>query len=402
MRNARLIAMRELRSRVRRTGYRVTTVGGLLLIAALFLLPTITDALQNASRTEIAVSGADAATVRALQRSLPERAPNGRPTLQLRHVAGASAGERLRRDGEVDGLLLLGGATPRYRAEAPDDEVDRLLGAVATLTAQQRLQRRGLDAREVAAVFDAPRIAVRDTDGKSVSSQSRTLVYALLLMLYMSVLVYGAAASSAIVQEKASRVTEVMIARVTPLEHMAGKLGGVGLAGLAQFAVWIGAALAILAVGSLLGGSSGVELADVPATTFIAFGAFFALGFTLYGALYAGLSAPASRIEDATAAGALPGILIVASFLAATVALGDPESGAARILSFIPPLSPMTMFTRVSLGSPPLWEVALSIVLLLAMIALVLWLAAKIYRVSILLYGTRPGPRGILTLLRSS
>jgi ABC-2 type transport system permease protein len=398
MRNAILIARRELRSRVRRTGYRVTTAGGLLLIAALFLLPTITDALENSSRMKIAVAGADAATVATLQRSLPERTPNGRPTIELRRSGDPGAAERLRRDGAVDGTLVLG-RTTRYSAEQPGDEVDRLRTAVGNLRATQRLRQRGVDARDVLA---QPPIAVRDTDGKTVSAQSRTLVYALLLMLYMSVLVYGAAVSSSIVQEKASRIAEVMLARVSPLEHMAGKLGGVGLAGLLQFAVWIVAALLILAVASLLGGSAGLELADVPAGTFIAFGAFFALGFTFYGALYAGLSAPASRIEDATAAGAVPGILIVASFLASTVALGDPESGVARVLSLIPPLTPMTMFTRVALGSPPWWEVVLSIALLLATIALVLVLAAKVYRVALLLHGTRPGLRGIARLVRSS
>ena len=401
MRNALLIARREMRSRVRRTGYKVTTVGGLLLIAALFLLPTISDALENGARTEIAVAGADAATVQALQRSLPERNPNGKPKIELRRVGDAATAERLRRDGTVDATLELG-ETLRYSAEQPGDEVDRLRSAVGAAVAAQRLREQGLDAGEVAAVFQAPRVVVRDTDGESPTTQSRTLVYALLLMLYMSVLVYGAAVSSAIVQEKASRVTEVMMARVTPLQHMAGKLGGVGLAGLAQFALWIGVALAILAVGSLLGESAGIELADVPAGVFVAFGVFFVLGFTLYGALYAGLSAPASRIEDATAAGAVPGILIVASFLAATVALGDPESSAARILSLIPPLTPMTMFTRVALGSPPVWEVALAVVLLLATIALVLVLSARVYRASLLMYGTRPGLRGMLKLMRAS
>jgi len=399
VRNARLIARRELRGRVRRAGYRITTIGGLLLIAALFALPTITKAIENGSRTTVAVVGAGAGDVGDLQRALPERTPEGKPTLELRPAADAAGAERLRRAGTVDATLELGGA-PRYSAEQPgDDEVARLRAALGSRLAAQRLQDQGLDAREVAGVFAPPRLAVRDTDGKSASQESRTLVYALLLMLYMSILVYGAAVSSAIVQEKASRVTEVMIARVTPLEHMAGKLAGVGLAGLLQFALWIAAALAILAVGRLLG-SGGIELADVPPGTFVAFGVFFVLGFTLYGALYAGLSAPASRIEDATAAGAVPGVLIVASFLAATVAIGDPESSVARVLSFIPPLSPMTMFTRVALGSPPLWEVALSVALLLATIMLVLVLSARVYRASILLYGTRPGLRGMLKLVR--
>ncbi|HEY1539603.1 MAG TPA: ABC transporter permease, partial [Solirubrobacteraceae bacterium] len=321
---------------------------------------------------------------------LPERAPNGKPTLELRRVASGAAAQRLRRDGEVDGALLLG-RVARYDAKEPGDEVARLRSALSSVAAAQRLRRRGLDGAQIAAAFAAPRLAVHDTDGKTVSSQSRSLVYALLLMLYMSILVYGAAVSSAIVQEKASRVTEVMMARVTPLAHMAGKLGGVGLAGLLQFALWIVAALAILAAGSLLGSSAGIRLADVPAGTFVAFGVFFVLGFAFYGTLYAGLSAPASRTEDATGAGAIPGILIVASFLASTIVLGNPESSLARVLSFVPPLSPMTMFTRVALGSPPWWEVLVSALALLAAIGLVLVLAARVYRVSILSYGTRPG-----------
>lgn len=401
MRNARLIARRELLGRIKRTGYRVTTVGGLLLICALFLLPTITDALDNGSRTKVAVTGAGATTVAALQRSLPQRAPNGKRTLELRRVADPAAAERLRGAGDVDGVLALGGA-PRYSAEQPGDEVDRLRAALATVLAGQRLAQRGLDAGDISSVFAPPRIAVRDTDGKTVSAQSRSLVYALLLMLYMSILVYGAAVSSAIVTEKASRVTEVMLARVTPLEHMAGKLGGVGLAGLLQFAIWVAAALAILAVGGLLGGSSGLELADVPPGTFVAFAVYFVLGFALYGTLYAGLTAPASRIEDASAAGVIPGVLIVASFLASTVALGDPSSTTARVLSFVPPLSPMTMFTRVALGGAALWEVMLSVALLLATIAAVLVVAAKLYRVSILMYGTRPNLRGLARLMRAT
>ena len=241
-----------------------------------------------------------------------------------------------------------------------------------------------------------------DADGKVVTSDSRALVYALLLMLYLSILVYGAAASSAIVGEKASRVTEVMLSRVTPVEHLAGKLIGVGLAGLLQYVLWILTGLAILAGGELLGASAGVDLADVPVLTLLAFGVFFLVGFALDGTLYAAFSAPASRIEDVTTAGVIPGVLIVFSFFAASTALSDPESGVARIFSLIPPLAPMTMFTRVALGSPPLWEVALSLALLAATIALVLAATAKVYRAAILTYGTKPTLGSILRLVRAS
>jgi ABC-2 type transport system permease protein len=401
MRNAALIARRELRARSRRTGYRVTTVLGVLVIASLFLVPTISDAIENSSRVTVAVVDPGGQTVKAMQAALPDKAPDGKLALELRATPDLAAAEALREDGTAKGTLTLdGGAT--YRADDPGTTVDDLRRALASATVQERLRERGLDAAAVSQVFATPPLRTVDTDGKTVSSDSRALVYALLLMLYMSILVYGAAASSAIVQEKASRITEVMIARVTPLEHMAGKLGGIGLAGLIQYAIWIVIGVAVLLVGDALGSSSGIDLADVPVTTLLAFGLFFLLGFALYGALYAGLSAPVSRIEDATAAGMLPGILIVASFLAASVALGDPDSSLARILSFIPPLSPMTMFTRVALGSPPLWEVLVSVALLLVTIAAVLWAAAKVYRAGILLYGTRPTLTGVLRMVRSA
>jgi ABC-2 type transport system permease protein len=401
MRNAVLIARRELRARSRRTGYRVTTALGVLVIAALFLVPTISDAIENSSRVTVAVVDPGGQTVKPMQAALPEKAPDGKPSLELRATPDLAAAEALRKAGDVKGTLTLDGAAA-YRADDPGATADKLRQALGSATVQERLRERGLDAAAVRQVFAAPQLRTVDTDGKTVSSDSRALVYALLLMLYMSILVYGAAASSAVVQEKASRITEVMIARVTPLEHMAGKLGGIGLAGLIQYAIWIVVGVAVLLVGDALGSSSSLNLADVPVTTLLAFGLFFLLGFALYGALYAGLSAPVSRIEDATAAGMLPGILIIASFLASSVALGDPESSLARILSFIPPLSPMTMFTRVALGSPPLWEVLVSVALLVATIAGVLYLAAKVYRAGILLYGTRPGLGGVLRMVRSA
>jgi ABC-2 type transport system permease protein len=394
MRNAMLIARRELRARSRRAGYRVTTLLGILVIAALFLVPTISDAIENSSRTTVAVVDPGGGTARAMQAALPEKAPDGKYALELRAVPDLAAARAL----DADGILTLeGGAT--YRAKDPSGASDELRRALTSAAVSQRLDERGLDASQI---FAAPPLRTVDTDGKTVSSDSRALVYALLLMLYMSILVYGAAASSAVVQEKASRITEVMIARVTPLQHMAGKLGGIGLAGLIQYAIWIAVGLLVLLVGQALGADSGIDLAEVPVTTLLAFGVFFLLGFALYGALYAGLTAPVSRIEDATAAGMLPGILIIASFLASSVVLGDPSSSAARVLSLIPPLSPMTMFTRVALGSPPVWEVLLSVALLVAMIAGVLYLAAKVYRAGILLYGTRPGLGAMLRMVRSS
>jgi ABC-2 type transport system permease protein len=192
-----------------------------------------------------------------------------------------------------------------------------------------------------------------------------------------------------------------MVAAVSSLEHMTGKLAGVGLVGLVQYAAWLAAAAVVLAVKAVLGGG-GPDLAGVGAGTFVAFAVFFVLGYVLYGTLYAALSAPASRPEDGTILGQPLMLTLVAGFAISFTAIDSPDSGFVTVVSFVPTVSPMVMFTRAALGSPPLWQVLLSIAIVVLTIALAIRLLAKVYRAGILLYGKRPGPREVLRMLRAA
>lgn len=401
-----LIARREFLERTRTTGFRVTTAFGALLITGLFFLPAIIDAVANSSGKTIAVVDRDRSLTSAMQSGLPGELPNGKPEIVLRAVSGESTGRGLLDDGAVDGVLIPGdvrdpAARARYVAKSPGAEADRLRAALARANAFARLRAAGLSTAQIESVFAAPALRETATEGRRPSDASRALVYVLLLMLYLTVLLYGANLATGIIQEKASRVTELMVAAVSSLEHMTGKIVGVGLVGLVQYGVWLTAAAIVLLVKALLG-DGGPDLAGVGPGTFALFLVFFVLGYVLYGTLYAALSAPASRPEDGTVLGQPLMLTLIIGFAISFTAINDPDGQVVTIASLVPPVSPMVMFTRAALGSPPAWQVALNIVILLVTIVLTVRVLAKVYRVGILLYGKKPTPREVLRMMRAA
>jgi len=394
------IARRELRQRLRSRSFQITTAIGALAIVALFFLPAIGDAIENASTDHVAVVDRPAGVATALQRALPERVPDGKPRYDVLAVRDAAAARRALDAGRADAVVQVGpGLTSAtIRAERVSDGLADAVGRALNATAvRERLRARGVD--DSGTVFAPVKLQRQSTSGE-ISSQSRVLVYALLLMLYLTLLLYGSAVATSIVTEKSSRVTEMLLTSVKPAEHLAGKLVGMGAVGLVQYGAWLAVAAVIYGVDQLAGGGASLDLADVPAQTFVAFLGFFLLGYALYGALYAGLTVGASRTEDAPALGAPLSVLVMIGFFISLAALDDPDNSVVAIASLVPPLTPMVMFTRVALGSPSVIEVVGAIALVLATIALALWLAGRIYRVGILAYGQRLGPRRLLRLAR--
>jgi len=399
-----LIARRELRARS--AGFRLSTAFGALLIFGLFFLPSVLDAVRNSTQRTVAVVDPAGALTHALARGLPDRLPSSKPEIALRRVADRAAGERLLDDHRVDGLLIPGdlsspGARPEYLSEQPGAEADRLAAALARTGAAVRLRDAGVDPGRIAQAFAPPPLRRVDTGGPRVTDESRVLVYVLVLLLYLTVLIYGANLATGIIQEKASRVTELMVAAVSSMEHMAGKLLGVGLVGLAQYAVWLVTAAVMLAAKAALG-SGGPDLAAVGAGTFGLFALFFLLGYAFYGTVYAALSAPASRPEDGTLLGQPILLMLIAGFMLSVLAIGSPDAPVVTVASLLPPFAPMVMFTRAALGSPPAWQVLLAVVALVAAIAIAVWALAKVYRVGLLLYGKRPTPREIARMVRAA
>ncbi len=221
-------------------------------------------------------------------------------------------------------------------------------------------------------------------------TQARGLVYIILFLIYFAVLMYGNMIAMEVAKEKASRVMEILISSAPPVLQMFAKIFGVALIGLTQF-------LAIILTGYFSLKNNQSELTDgffeyfgvqdLDIATFVYAVVFFLLGYLLYATLAAMLGSLVSRIEDAQQIITPMTLLIVAGFMISMFGLNMPESTFVTITSYIPFFAPMIMFLRVGMLDVPIWEVALSIGILIGTIALFAWIGARVYRGGVLLYG---------------
>lgn len=216
--------------------------------------------------------------------------------------------------------------------------------------------------------------------------QARGLVYAVVVAMYMFVLMYGSMIASEVATEKSSRVMEILISSVSPVQQMFGKIIGVALLSLTQFAI-------LFAVGFSSLKSNEYELfkligiAHIPASTLVYAVIFFLLGYLLYAMLFATLGSMVSRLEDVQMVVTPVTLLVLASFFIAMFGLDSPESPFITVTSFIPFFAPLIMFLRIGMLDVAGWEIALSIALLIGTIVFFAYIGAKIYRGGVLMYG---------------
>ncbi|NLY10205.1 MAG: ABC transporter permease [Firmicutes bacterium] len=254
----------------------------------------------------------------------------------------------------------------------------------------------GLSPYDIAQLFQQVPLAVsyvqegtdEDSTDESISysdhSQSMVLAYFLIFFLYMAFILYGNMIASGVAEEKSSRIMEVMVATVKPMDLMIGKVLGIGALGLLQFTIWIIVGIVMASVQNL-----GLSLSSIPLSILIWFGIFFVLGFLFYATIFAATGATVSRVEEVQQGVTMIMMFIMVGFFVSFFSFSNPNGTLATVSSFIPFFSPMVMFTRIVLGQPPVLQIAASVIILLISIVISTWLAARIYRVGILLYGKR-------------
>ena len=244
-----------------------------------------------------------------------------------------------------------------------------------------------------------------EAEGGFEAAFFRTFVLAMLL--YTAVLINGQGMAMAIVEEKSSRLIEVILGAVTATEFMTGKIFGVLGSGLTQLAIWVAAALVgllyALPMLSLSADLTGIDLGAILSLELIGyFSIFFALGYFLYSILFASVAATCTSSEElgqAMFAAILP---MVVALMSTVYVIANPGTLATRVLSLLPPFTPLVMLARVNVLRPPLWEVWLGIVLLALGIVVAGWVAAKIFRYALLLHGKRPTLPELLSVIRAS
>jgi ABC-2 type transport system permease protein len=304
-------------------------------------------------------------------------------------------------DEELDGLIILDvdqNQQPTATVKTLSMTDSQVFTQIEQVLQQTKLElgrvQLGLDSNELNELFtpvELNKVALEDNaKSEEELNQARGLVYVLLFVIYISVIMYASMIATEVATEKSSRVMEILISSVSPVKQMFAKLIGIGLVSLTQMFVILVVGYAAIKsqindINTMTGGALGFS--DIPTSTFVYAGIYFILGYFLYATLAAFLGSLVSRIEDVQQLIAPMIFLIVAAFMIAMFGLTNPETPFITISSYIPFFTPMIMFLRVGMLNIPLWEIGLSLVILLASITVLAIFGARVYKGGVLIYG---------------
>jgi ABC-2 type transport system permease protein len=213
---------------------------------------------------------------------------------------------------------------------------------------------------------------------------------------------YGQVILGAVIEEKETRIAEILFSSIRSFPLMMGKLIGVSLVAVTQFAIWglAFAAFALYGAATLAGQGMNITLPHVPASVFVYLVLFFLLGYFIYATIYALVGSMVTTAQEGGQL-AMPIILIlVVGFYLAFPVMRSPDSQFAFWVSMIPFFAPITMLMRVVAQTPPFWQIALSLAIGFATVVLLLWLASRVYRVGMLMYGKRATIPEVLKWIR--
>jgi ABC-2 type transport system permease protein len=294
---------------------------------------------------------------------------------------------------------------------APNVAAFRLLmvleRSVNNVMVAERLEAAGLDAERVGELtrrvdLKTFKLGSRGEETRD-EGQAFLMSYFFMMIIYMSVLMYGIYVMRGVLEEKSSHIVEVIIATVKPFELMLGKILGIGAVGLTQMSLWAIMGLAMSAPATLSAlGLAGVELPSMPAVVMVFFVVYFVLGFLLYGTLYAGVGAAFDTEQEAQNFQMMVTIFLIIPLVLIIQIMNAPDGTLSVVLSLIPFFTPILMFLRMTVTQVPPIQIAASVVLMIGTILAMSWLVGKIYRVGILMHGSKPKMKDLMRWVREA
>lgn len=418
-----LVARREWWTRLRQRSFIFTTIAQVLFVAIASSLPVIIAAFDDDGPSTSRVLVLDQADAGVVERLAPYVAvpgdTGGDDVVEL--VPSDLSVEEARSqvdDGDADAALVVSRGEDNDLAFTyinPDGESDSLsqqvFAGAAAITLEDRLAQSGIDEETFeqatappSFTVESPDLQVADSDD-AISGIEIALAYFFTIIMFMAIMLYGTWVAQGVVEEKSSRIMEIMINAATPRDLLAGKVIGIGAAGLTQL-------LPMLITGGLVFGLQkpianlfGIDTSSLPDFDFSGvsveavgwFLLYFLLGFTLYAAMYAGLGSLVSRQEEVNQAISPMMTVMMVGYISSFLTMWIPDSIWARVLSIFPFTAPFVMVSRVIVGDPPAWEMALSVGLLAVTMLAAILIAARLYRIGVLLYGQKPSWKALFS-----
>ncbi|MPZ81526.1 MAG: ABC transporter permease subunit [Actinophytocola sp.] len=384
-----LVARRELNSRLRTRSFVVSTIVSLVVLIGFVL--TQSTLFDEERVTRVGLNGQS----NAIAGPLEDAAAQLDHHVETREVTDLAAGREMVADSELDALVS--GAPADLSVLVRGDLDPDLRNVLNGLVQQQVLSGllasvEDLDSGEVLATVAKAGVRVESLEPADPQHDQRlALALIIVALLYLSLLLYGSMVAQGVVEEKSSRVVELLLATVRPWQLLSGKVLGLGLVGLIQlFTIGI--------VGLLLAIITGVLTISGTAAGTLAWGLlWYLLGYLLYATVFAAVGSLVSRQEDVQSVlMPITMALVVGFVLGFAVISRSPAGTTATVLSLLPPLSPILMPGRIALAAAPLWQVGLAIVLTLATVVLLARIGGAVYRNSVLHMGPRLRLRDVL------
>lgn len=419
------VVKREYVQRVRAKMFIVSTILLPLVMSLFALVPAIILSIQTpplrvavVDRTgkvygqlQQALSNDQADQAGTAQASNERRATGRRPfaAFVLEEVNAADrSDDQIRADldqrlraKEIDGYIVLppdflSHGQAEFFNRNPGDLVSggRLQSALNRAAREQRLINANVDSRTRQELFKPvvlQAIKVGAAGQERDSGGSFAVVFGVGLVMYLAILMYGQVVLGAVIEEKETRIVEILFSSVRPFALMMGKLVGVSLVALTQLAIW-GLALsafALYGVSLLAARGMSANIPTIPLSHYIYFGLFFLLGYFIYATIYALVGSMVTTAQEGGQL-AMPIILIlVVSFYLFFPVSRSPDSSFSFWVSMIPFSAPVAMLVRIVTQTPPFWQIALSLVIGFGSVLVIMWFVARVYRVGMLMYGKR-------------
>ena len=360
----RLIASREISARLRDKNFIISSIVIIVLLVGTLGLQVVLNSGSDTTRVGVVGDPALEAAIQAQGKALDV-------DVTVKALDDEDAARAAIEDDDVDGVLIAEeGQQPELLVEqsASGSLQAVVQGAVAQLSLSEQLASVGISALEV------PAVSVTALDPQADQDGQRVVVAIIGIgVLYGLLILFGQFVAQGVVEEKSSRVVELLLATMRPWQLLAGKVVGLGLLGLAQIVV-------ITVVG--VTGALAFDLVDIPGDlvgTAVGVVAWFVLGYAFYASIFAAAASLVSRQEDLGTVVMPTTLVLVVAFVIGIQAASDPSGTLAVVTSYIPGVSPLVMPVRQAAGDVAVWEIALSVVLMLVAIGLIVRLGGRIY-----------------------
>jgi ABC-2 type transport system permease protein len=414
MDNMRLIARREYLEQVKGKAFLATTIGLPAVFAMVFGIGVLAN-LGIGANEHLVIASGDVGLASAIQEQLLID-KKGKSTVDVVAATDAERSTVLEqvKGRSVDGMLWVdtpAGGLPKATYYSPSSgdfmTAARLKEALNDGLIKEHLTVAGMKQADIDAVVKGIAIDTFQVkkDGRLVPSNAMASFwkgYVMAILLSMTTIIYGMNVARSVIQEKTSRIFEVILAIAKPEDMLAGKLIGTAAVGMTQIAIWLATGAAIFSLPIAAAARTGSLQIQFSWTEGILFPTYFILGYLLYSSLFAGLAATCETEQELQMYMPLAAVPTWLSFAMILLIMNDSNSVWSVAASLFPPTAPIVMFLRMASQTPPLWQIALSIGLMIVTIWGVLWFTSRLYRVGILMYGKRATLPEILRWVRYS